>query len=166
MQLEIPLETVEYVCEIASDKILILDPAPANNKITDQILKQVYIIKPNETELAILTKMPTNNLEEIILAGNELLKRGVQNVVVSLGEKGALLINEQKCETFSAIKSRVIDTTAAGDSFIAAVTLALANGNTIEQSIEFGNKVASYTVSKQGAQKSIPSYEELEIEKK
>lgn len=163
MQLEIPLSTVEYVCKIASDKIIILDPAPANNKLTNSILEKVYIIKPNEKELAYITKMPTSTTDEIITAGKELLKRGVQNVIVSLGEKGSILINKEKCESFYPIKTNAIDTTAAGDSFIGAVVFLLAKGNTIEESIEFGNKVASITVSRKGAQNSIPSYKEVII---
>ena len=161
MQLEIPLDTIEYICGIASDKILILDPAPATNKIADNMLSKINIIKPNETELSILTNLPTTNLEEIKIAGQQLLSRGVQNVIVSLGEKGAILINKEKTQIFPSIKNKVVDTTAAGDSFIAAITLAISKNKTIEESIEFGNKVASFTVGKKGAQKSIPSLEEL-----
>ena len=157
MQLEIPIETVEYVCKIAKNKKIILDPAPANNKITSKILEKVYVLKPNETELNILTGMPTDSLEEIIVAAKSLLQKGVKNVVVSLGGKGSILINNEKYQYFKALETKVVDTTAAGDSFIAAISL---NKN-LEESINLANKVATLTVSKQGAQKSVPSMKEV-----
>ena len=162
MQLEIPIETVKYVCEIAKNKKIILDPAPANIEIVDDTLKKCFLIKPNETELKILTQMPTETLEEVEKAGKELLNKGVQNVLVSLGDKGALLINNERCVFFPAKKTTAIDTTAAGDSFIAGVTLGLAEEKDLKESIEFASKIARITVSRQGAQKSIPSRNEVE----
>lgn len=161
MQLEIPIETVEYVCKIAKNKKIILDPAPANNKITSKILEKVYVLKPNETELSILTGMPTNSLEEIIIASKSLLQKGVENVVVSLGGKGSILVNNEKQMYFEALETEVIDTTAAGDSFIAAIALGISLDKNLKESINLANKVATLTVSKQGAQKSIPSMKEV-----
>lgn len=166
MQLEIPIETVEYVCKIAKNKKIILDPAPANNKITSKILEKVYVLKPNETELNILTGMPTDSLEEIIVAAKSLLQKGVKNVVVSLGGKGSILINNEKYQYFKALETKVVDTTAAGDSFIAAIALGISLNKNLEESINLANKVATLTVSKQGAQKSVPSMKEvIEFEK-
>ena len=163
MQLEIPIDTIKYVCEIASQKQIILDPAPADIKIMDkEILEKIYIMKPNETELNMLTNMPTNTIEEVVMAGNELLEHGVQNVIVSMGGKGAVLINKNMYKHFPAMESEVVDTTAAGDSFIAGITLGLAKGKEIEECINFANKIASITVSRHGAQSSIPSKEEIE----
>ena len=161
MQLEIPIETVEYVCKIAKNKKIILDPAPANNKITSKILEKVYVLKPNETELNILTAMPTDSLEEIIVAAKSLLQKGVKNVVVSLGGKGSILINNEKYQYFKALETKVVDTTAAGDSFIAAIALGISLNKNLEESINLANKVATLTVSKQGAQKSVPSMKEV-----
>ena len=161
MQLEIPIETVEYVCKIAKNKKIILDPAPANNKITSKILEKVYVLKQNETELNILTGMPTDSLEEIIVAAKSLLQKGVKNVVVSLGGKGSILINNEKHQYFKALETKVVDTTAAGDSFIAAIALGISLNKNLEESINLANKVATLTVSKQGAQKSVPSMKEV-----
>ena len=162
MQLEIPIETIKYVCEIAKDKRIILDPAPADINILDkELLKKIYIMKPNETELNILTNMPTETIKEVISAGNKLLEYGVQNLIVSIGKKGSILINKNGYKHFPAIESKVVDTTAAGDSFIAGITLGLANNKEIEECIKLASKIASITVSRKGAQASIPSKEEL-----
>ena len=161
MQLEIPIETVEYVCSIFKNKKIILDPAPASTELSDKIFKSLYIIKPNETELNILTGMPTNTIEQVVEAGNYLLNKGIQNVIVSLGGNGSVLINHNGYRHFPPIKVKSVDTTAAGDSFIAAISLSLATEHTIPESIEFATKVASLTVQKKGAQASIPSIEEV-----
>ncbi len=163
IQLEIPINTVKYICEIAKGKKIILDPAPANFKIMNkEILKKIHIIKPNETELSILMKKSIDTLEDIIEASKKIINMGAENVIVSLGEKGAVLVNKEGYKCFSALKTTVIDTTAAGDSFIAGVALGIAKGKNITESIEFATKVASITVSRQGAQKSIPSKEEVD----
>ena len=163
MQLEIPIETIKYICKIAKRKKIVLDPAPADIKIMDKdILENVFIIKPNETELELLTNMPTNTLEEVTKAGSKLLALGAKNVIVSLGKKGAVLLNSKENKYFPAVDAKVVDTTAAGDSFIAGVTLGLAKEKTIEEAIDFASKIASITVSKQGAQTSIPTKEEVE----
>ena len=163
MQLEIPIDTVKYICEIAKDKKIILDPAPADIKIMDkELLEKIYIAKPNETELAFLTNMPTNTNEEVINAAKKLVDLGVQNVIVSLGKKGAILLNKEETDHFPAVDSKVVDTTAAGDSFIAGITLGLAKGKNIKESIEFASKIAAITVSRQGAQTSIPSKDEVQ----
>ena len=163
MQLEIPIDTIKYICNICKNKKIILDPAPADINILDKdLLEKIYIIKPNETELEMLTKMPTSTIEEVKNAGRKLLDIGVENVIVSLGKNGSLLINKSTTKHFPAVESKVIDTTAAGDSFIAGITLGLSQEKTIEECIKLANKIASITVSRQGAQSSIPSKKEIE----
>ena len=105
--------------------------------------------------------MPTDSLEEIIVAAKSLLQKGVKNVVVSLGGKGSILINNEKHQYFKALETKVVDTTAAGDSFIAAIALGISLNKNLEGSINLANKVATLTVSKQGAQKSVPSMKEV-----
>ena len=163
VQLEIPLETVMYVVKEASKrgKTVILDPAPAVSDLPDELFSCIDVIKPNETELNILTGMPTDSLEEIIVAAKSLLQKGVKNVVVSLGGKGSILINNEKHQYFKALETKVVDTTAAGDSFIAAIALGISLNKNLEESINLANKVATLTVSKQGAQKSVPSMKEV-----
>ena len=162
MQLEIPIDTVKYVCEIAKDKQIILDPAPANVEILDCLSENIFLIKPNETELNTLTQMHTNTLQEVIKASKKLLNKGVQNVLTSLGGRGSMLVNNEGYVFYPAQEIEVVDTTAAGDSFIASVALGIAEGNNLKDSIVFAIKVASITVSRQGAQSSIPSRDEIQ----
>ena len=90
-----------------------------------------------------------------------LLKKGVEKVVVTLGEKGAILVTEQGHTVFASKKVKAVDTTAAGDAFTAGLVLKLSEGCSCEQAIEFATKVSSIVVTRKGAQTSIPSYEEV-----
>lgn len=161
MQLEIPLETVNYVLEIAKSKTIILDPAPANKELMNFDLSNVFLMKPNETELATLTGYEIKDDEDVIKACNILLEKGVKNVIASLGSKGCYLVNKNTNKFFNSIKSNAIDTTAAGDSFIASIAFYLSQNKSIEESIIFASKVASIVVTKKGAQNSIPSIKEV-----
>lgn len=161
MQLEIPLETVNYVLEIAKDKTIILDPAPANKELMNFDLSNVFLMKPNETELATLTGYEIKDDEDVIRACNILLEKGVKNVIASLGSKGCYLVNKNNNKFFDSVKSNAIDTTAAGDSFIASIAFFLSQNKSIEESIIFASKVASIVVTRKGAQNSIPSIKEV-----
>lgn len=163
-QLEVPIETVSAAAEMAKSKgkVFLLDPAPAVNVLPDTFFQNITIIKPNETELQILTGKPTGTEEEIVAAANILLQKGVQKVIVTLGEKGAMLVTQQGYQTFSARKVKAVDTTAAGDAFTAALALKLSQGCNEEEAITFAIKVSSIVVTRKGAQTSIPSYEEVQ----
>ena len=115
MQLEIPLEIVGYVKKIVEEdgKIVILDPAPAIKDIPENILKGIDYIKPNETELQILTGMEVKNRKDITEAAKILIKKGVKNVIVTMGGDGCLYINKDIEEFFPAYPVKAIDTTAA-----------------------------------------------------
>lgn len=160
-QLEIPIETVEYTLKKAKEfgKITILNPAPAR-ELSDEIIKNSDFIIPNESELALITGMAVETEEEIKKAGKKLLDMGVKNLIITLGSKGSLHLNRDKCEFHSAYKVKAIDTTAAGDSFIGGVVREL-NGDNISEVIEFGTKVSAIAVTKKGAQTSIPTIEEI-----
>ncbi|MGN1142025.1 MAG: ribokinase [Oliverpabstia sp.] len=163
MQMEIPLETVEYVKELAVGlkKTVILDPAPAVAGLPDQFWRGIDYIKPNETELSILVGKPLNGMEEIREGAHIMLNKGVKNVLVTLGSKGCLFITEGEEEYFPACKVEAVDTTAAGDSFTAAFALALSRGKSCADAIRFGQKVSAIAVTRKGAQTSIPSPEEV-----
>ena len=161
MQLEIPLKTIKEVIEIAKDKIIIIDPAPADRNLLKLDLSNIFLMKPNETELSVLTGKPIKDEKSIVNAARCLIKTGVKNVVVSLGDKGSYLIDENSYKFYPSIKSKAIDTTAAGDSFIASIALSLANDKTLDESVKFASKVASLVVTKKGAQDSIPSLKEV-----
>lgn len=163
MQLEIPFEVVEYVKDLAKElgKTVIVDPAPAIPNLPDSFWRGIDYIKPNETELQILTGKEMNTLDELKEGAEILLKKGVKNVVVTLGGEGCLFVSEEKEEFFPANKVKVVDTTAAGDSFTAGMALALSQGKTCEEAIAFGQRVSAIVVSRKGAQTSIPAMEEL-----
>ena len=163
LQLEIPLDTVIYAAKLAKTygKTVILDPAPAQRKLPNELLSCVDIIKPNETELQIL--MDLENAEEDLENSTNLLKqRGIKNVIVTLGGKGAYLNSADGTkEFFPSEKVQVVDTTAAGDTFTAAIAVKLADDEALSKAIEFANRAAAITVTRKGAQSSIPSLAEV-----
>ena len=138
----------------------ILNPAPAR-ELDDEIIKNSDLIIPNESELALITGMPTETEEEIKKAGEKLLDMGVSNLIVTLGSKGSLLLNRETCEFHLAYKVKAIDTTAAGDSFIGGLVRELKDNN-VGEAIEFATKVSAIAVTRKGAQTSIPTIEEVE----
>ena len=163
MQLEIPVDVVMHVAKIAKEKnkIVVLDPAPARKDLPDELFRYIDIMKPNETELSILTGADTSNDDNIVSAGKELVNKGVKNVIVSLGGRGSILVNKDYNKRFQSLGLTPIDTTAAGDSFTAAVAAHLAEGKTLEEAIQFGHVVSSIVITKKGAQESIPSLNEI-----
>ncbi|EPR09600.1 ribokinase [Ruminiclostridium papyrosolvens] len=163
-QLEIPIDTVTYAAKKAKGlgKTVILDPAPAPDSIPEELLANVDIIKPNETELVKLT-----GIEEVDGCMNKAVdtikKQGVKTVIVTLGGKGSFVSSQNNVvKHISTQDVKVIDTTAAGDSFIASMALYLSKGKDIMSAVEFANHVASISVTRKGAQSSMPSMEEVE----
>lgn len=163
MQLEIPIETVEYVKQLAVSmgKTVILDPAPAVSDLPDHFWQGIDYIKPNETELSILTGSKPETYEDLVEAAKRMQRKGVKNVVVTLGEKGCMLVQQDNVQLFPAFKVTAVDTTAAGDSFTAAFALALSQGQSCEDAILLGQKVSSISVTRKGAQTSIPTMDEV-----
>lgn len=162
-QLEIPLETVCYAVKLAKSlgKTVILDPAPVPKEFPEELYKYVDIIKPNETELGMLTGI--SNAEEHLEEAVELLReRGAKDILVTLGEKGVYLNEENgtSCR-IPALKVEAVDTTAAGDSFTAALAIMLADGKTLAEAAQFANYVSAIVVTRKGAQSSIPMLEEV-----
>lgn len=163
LQLEIPMETIEYATKLAKkhDIKVILNPAPAA-PIKKEVLEDIYLLTPNETELELLTGMKVTNEEEAKAAAKELIKIGIKRIVVTLGEKGALLVDHDNAQLIQAHQVKAVDTTAAGDSFTGALAVSIAEGKDAKEAILFANAVAALSVTKEGAQTSLPSLEEVE----
>lgn len=162
LQLEIPLDTVTQSARLAKEHgaTVILNPAPAR-ELPQELLRLVDYLTPNETEAELLTKQAVHDQTSAQTAAMKLLAQGVKNVILTLGEKGALLVNHEKAELFPAKKVQAVDTTAAGDAFNGALAFSLANDKTVEEAIRFANTVAAYSVTKMGAQSSMPTMKDV-----
>lgn len=165
-QFETPMDMSIEAFKLAKkhDKLTILNPAPAR-EIDDELLKYTDIIIPNETEAALLTNIEVKDLDSGKRAAEEFFKKGVKCVIITLGEKGAAVITKENSEIVPAYKVEAIDTTAAGDSFIGALSSTIDAENLsfedIKAAVRFGNKVSSIAVQRKGAQPSIPYLNEV-----
>jgi ribokinase len=162
-QLEVPLETVEFAAELANKYSVpfVLDPAPAQ-KLSPEILKMVDVLKPNETEAQILTDIKVINEKSASMAAENLLGSGVKAVILTMGAKGFLLATKNQTEFVPAIKVDAVDATAAGDAFTGALAFGLAGGQELFEAALFANYVAALSVTKMGAQSSMPAKQEVE----
>lgn len=162
LQLEIPLATIQKAVELASASraIVILNPAPAQ-PLPASLLRGVDVLTPNETEASILTGRSVEDEASAEAAARHLLEMGVGTVIITLGAKGALLVTPEETRSFPTRQVRAVDTTAAGDAFNGALAFALARGQALEEAVPFANTVAAYSVTRNGAQTSMPSQEEI-----
>lgn len=162
MQLEIPLDVVRYVAGIArkKDKVVILDPAPAVD-LDDELLRNIDIIKPNETELERLCGFEINNDEDVVSGAITLIDKGVEKVIVTLGDKGSMYVDYNIDKKYDAFNVEVVDTTGAGDAFTGALAKSLVDGRDVSDAIKYAHFVSSIVVGKKGAQTSIPSEKEV-----
>ena len=162
LQLEIPIDVVEYILKKSKEynKITILNPAPAE-KLSVDIIKNVDYLVPNETELELLSGMSTNSESEVLVASKKLMDMGVKNLIVTMGKNGSIFVGEDKVVKVGIHKVKAVDPTAAGDSFIGGVIRMLAEGEKIEEAMEFGARVGAITVTKEGAQSSLPTWDEV-----
>ncbi|MEM1136613.1 MAG: ribokinase [Bacteroidota bacterium] len=162
-QLETPLQTVEYIAKLASKKgkKLILNPAPAVH-LSDVLLSNLFMITPNETEAELLTGVQVTDVSSAKKAAEELVKKGVKNVIITLGASGAYVLTSEVSDLISAEKVDAVDTTAAGDTFNGGLVTALAKGKSILDAVRFANSAAAISVTRMGAQASIPYLKELE----
>jgi ribokinase len=166
LQLEVPLETVRAAARMAraAGVRVILDPAPAPaHPLPDDLLMDVDYLTPNETELAAIadTLTSSSSSSSIVSRAQALLRRGVGSVIVTTGEAGATLIEREREHHWPAQPTHVVDTTAAGDTFNAALAVALAGGASIEEAGTFACAAAAISVSRAGAQASMPTLAEV-----
>jgi ribokinase len=164
LQLEIPLEAVRRAAEIAHERgvKVILNPAPAQTLPAD-ILSLVDILIPNESELSALSGLRTTSLMEMKIAASKLRRSGVETVILTAGENGALLAGTAGDCHFPAFSlKKVVDTTAAGDAFVAGVATAIAEGKSLSEAVPWGNAAGALAITRAGAQPSLPSRAEVE----
>lgn len=163
IQLEIPIDTVQYVAHLASihDIKLILNPAPAR-ELDSALLDGLWLITPNEHEAGLLTGIEVKDQASAQQAGSYLLKQGVQNVIITMGNQGCLFIHNEKQQHFPAYRCKAIDTTAAGDVFNGALAVAITRHLPFEKAIPFAAAAAAISVTRYGAQTSIPNQAEVE----
>ncbi|GIL24121.1 MAG: ribokinase [Bacteroidota bacterium] len=164
MQLEIPIDTVEYAAELASNKgiSVILNPAPART-LSEKLLKCLYVITPNEHEAEMLSGIKVTDWTTAKKAADVISSKGVNNVVITMGSQGAFVKEQDEYYTVEATKVTAVDTTAAGDSFSGAFCVALAEGKSIKDAVKVATRVAAITVTRMGAQSSIPYRNELAL---
>jgi ribokinase len=175
LQLEIPLETVIYAARWGKQNgmTVILNPAPAR-EVPDELIANADFILPNETELNLLTGGTVTDNRSAEEAARALLKRGAKVVIVTLGEKGALVASSSQVTHVDAYKVSVIDTTAAGDAFIGGFASKIlesdrllstqegAPARQIEEAVKYANACGALATTKFGAQPSLPTKEEVE----
>ncbi len=157
VQLEIPIATIEYIAGFAKqhNKKLILNPAPAC-VLSDELLSKISIITPNEKEASMLAGVEINDIGSAQKAAKILSGKGIETVIITLGEEGALSYQQNIFSIIPTNKVTAIDTTAAGDVFNGALAVAVSEQKNIEDAIAFANNAASISVTRLGAQASAP----------
>lgn len=161
-QLETPIETVAYLAQYSklADQPLIVNPAPAQ-ELSDEILNGLFLITPNETEAKILTGISVDDDGSMEKSAKALLNKGVQNVIITLGSRGAFFMNHEEKFLVASQKVKAVDTTAAGDVFNGVLTVCISQDLGWHESIAYANRAAALSVTKMGAQGSAPYKEEI-----
>jgi len=168
LQLEIPVETVNKLI-VAAHKaglLVVLNLAPAQ-QLPREILQQVSVLVLNENEASLLSGQRVENMEDARVVATVLHERGIATVVITLGSQGALLITDDengraRCISYPAPKVQVVDTTAAGDCFVGALTVAFTEGQSAEMALRFAVLASTLKVTKFGAQSGLPTREEVQ----
>ncbi len=163
VQLEIPLATVQYAVEVArkhGTKVL-LNPAPAAS-LPPELLQQIDVITPNEHEALLLLGDSSTLQTDMKTVAERLRGKGIGTVIVTLGEQGCLIAEAKGQKALSAPKVTAVDTTAAGDCFSGALAVGLCEGLDLENAATFALFAASLSVTRAGAQPSLPTRSELE----
>jgi len=163
LQLESPLDTVISAAKIAKDNEVkvILNPAPAQH-LPDELLNLVDVLIPNEIEVMMLAGLTDVNCSDIEFAAKDLMARGIDAVVVTLGSRGALVIENGESTLLPAYVVNVVDTTAAGDAFIGGFAVAFAEGRSLLEAVSWGNVSGALAATKIGAITSLPSRSDLD----
>lgn len=167
MQLEVPTEADTFAAKLAHKHgtFVALNPAPApvDGKLPKELLENVDVIIPNQTEAELMTGIKVVDEKSAQAAADELRKLGPKNIIITLGELGALLSEEGKeAVLIPSYKVNAIDTTAAGDAFCGAMAAAYAGGESLVNAVKFGCAAGALATTKMGAEPSLPTKEEIE----
>ncbi len=162
-QWEIRTETVLAALTLAHQAGVktIFNPAPVRGEIPAAIYANVDILCPNESETEVLTGMPTGTLAEATAAAQVLLGRGPRQIILTLGERGSLLVTPETVEHVPAPTVRAVDTTGAGDAFVGSLAFYRAGGDSLPAAMAKANRIAAISVQASGTQSSFPSLAEL-----
>lgn len=163
MQLETPMEAIEHAAQIAkrAGRRVILNPAPAH-PLPEPLLRCLYMLIANEIEAEYISGIQIADMDSVARAADIICNKGVENVVITLGSKGAFIKERGAYHQVSALRVKAVDATAAGDTFCGAVCVALSEGKGITEAVEFANRAAAITVTRMGAQSSLPYRKEVE----
>ena len=163
-QLEVPLETVYATLAFGKRHGVktVLNPAPAVRDLDMERARDASFLMPNETELAILTRLPVESEAEVAAAAHSLVGRGFEAVIVTLGARGALIATPEGARRIAPVKVEAIDTTGAGDAFIGSFARYLAAGLSLDAALAQASRYAAFSVTRRGAQKSFATEAEFE----
>lgn len=158
LQLEIPLATVYYAIDFAGRHQIpvILNPAPASKELDIAYACRCDYFMPNETELEILTGMPVDSEDHILLAGRSLLAKGLKNLIITMGHRGSLWLSGKDAHRVDPVRVDAVDTSGAGDAFIGCFAHYLIAGGDIKQAMRHASAYAAYSVQGKGTQRSYP----------
>jgi ribokinase len=162
-QLEIPLAATQLALRKAREAgvMTIFNPAPAIKDLPDELFELSNVCCPNETEAEILTGIAVKTQEDAAAAAHRLLDRGAQNVIVTLGARGSLLVNHAETLHIETDVVQPVDTVGAGDAFVGSLAYFLAGGKSLPDAIRRANQIASISVQYAGAQSSYPRVKDL-----
>jgi len=165
-QWELQLDTALAALRIAraAGVMTIFNPAPARSSLPGEAYELSDIFCPNESETELLTGMPVATIDEAAAAGRECLARGAGNVILTLGERGSLLVTQQQITHVPAPQVRAVDTTGAGDAFVGSLAYFLAAGKSLTDAVERANRIAAVSVQAPGTQSSFPDVADLPSE--
>ena len=164
MQMEVPVETVYHTIEFAAQNGIetILNPAPAAANLDPERIRQVTFLVPNESELALLSGLPTDTDEDIVNAARSLIARGIRTVIVTLGARGARMITSNEIVNIEPVKVTPKDTTGAGDAFIGSFARFYAETREVVSSLKKASLYAAHSITRPGTQKAYASIDEFE----
>jgi ribokinase len=166
MQLEVRLETIYHTIELCRELNVpvLLNPAPADPRLDLEKIRTVDFFIPNETELKILTNMPVKTTDEITKAAGYLRDQGIKNIIVTMGERGALILDDSVARVIHPYKVASIDSTGAGDAFVGCFATYFVESGDLDVAISMANRYAALSTTRPGTQSSLFTRAEFEVE--